>query len=92
VLVEDLVSAHKVRQVTACLPLFGTTLYPKTVQALRALKRPVVLWLDSDQYTLLPPKINRLQAFLDVPVRFVKTEKDPKAYSLEEIRATLQTT
>ena len=36
VLVEDLVSAHKVRQVTACLPLFGTTLYPKAVQALRA--------------------------------------------------------
>lgn len=88
-LVEDIVSAHVVRQVQACLPLFGTMIYPKVLQTLRALKRPVVLWLDKDQYTLLPPKINRLQAFLDVPVRFVSTDKDPKKYGTEEIRELL---
>lgn len=85
VLVEDLISAHKVGRVAKALPLFGTMVYPRVIATLRALKRPVTLWLDADQYTLLPPKINRLQTFLDVPVRFVKTEKDPKAMSLEDI-------
>lgn len=90
VLVEDLVSAHKVRAAGfSCLPLFGTVLYPKALQVLRALKQPVVLWLDEDQYSLLPPKLNRLQTFLDLPVRFVKTEKDPKQYSLDEIKEIL---
>lgn len=89
VVVEDLISAHKVAQVTHCLPLFGTGIYPKAISALRALKRPVTLWLDRDQYTLLAPKINRLQTFLDVPVRFVSTDKDPKEYDLDEIRTIL---
>lgn len=90
VLVEDLVSAHKVRSAGFhCLPLFGTVIYPKAVQALKALKQPVVLWLDEDQYSLLPPKLNRLQTFLDASVRFVKTEKDPKQYSLDEIKEIL---
>jgi hypothetical protein len=90
VVVEDLISAHKVSHVTACLPLFGTSLYPKVVMALKALKRPVDVWLDRDQYTLLVPKINRLQTFLDVPVRFVSTNKDPKEYSIKEIKEILK--
>lgn len=90
VLVEDIISAHKVAQVTACLPLFGTGIYPKAVQALRALKRPVSLWLDEDQWGLLPPKINRLQALLGIPVGFIRTEKDPKAYSLDELKEILK--
>ena len=89
IIVEDLISAHKVAQVVPCLPLFGTSLYPKAIAALRALKRPTTLWLDRDQYTLLAPKINRLQAVLNVPVRFVSTDKDPKAYSLDEIKEIL---
>lgn len=89
VLVEDLISAHKVAQVTACLPLFGTNLYPKAISTLRALKRPILLWLDGDQYPLLAPKINRLQAFLDVPVGFIRTDKDPKGFSTDEIKGIL---
>ena len=91
VLVEDIISAHKVRQAGFhTLPLFGTVIYPRAIGALRPLKRPVRLWLDEDQYTLLPPKINRLQAFLDAPVGFIKTEKDPKAYTLDEIKEILK--
>jgi hypothetical protein len=89
VLVEDIISAHKVAQVAACLPLFGTGIYPKALSVLKALKRPVTLWLDEDQWGYLPPKINRLQAVLDVPVRFVRTGKDPKDYDLDEIRTIL---
>lgn len=89
VLVEDLISAHKVAQVYPSICLFGTNIHAKAIQALMALKRPTMLWLDEDQYTLLPPKINRLQTFLTHPVRFVSTEKDPKAYSLDEIKEIL---
>jgi hypothetical protein len=89
VLVEDIVSAHKVRQVQACLPLFGVTLYTKVLATLRALKRPVALWLDRDQLPLLGPKLNTLQTFLDAPVRFISTDKDPKKYDTEEIRKIL---
>jgi hypothetical protein len=90
VLVEDLVSAHKVRGVTSAIPLFGTMITPKVLQTLMPLKRPVALWLDLDQWGYLPPKLNRLQTFLDAPVRFVRTEKDPKKYSLDEIKEILK--
>jgi hypothetical protein len=89
VLVEDIVSAHKVAQVATCIPLFGTKVLDGVMRELIALKRPVALWLDEDQYTLLPPKLNRLQTFLTHPVRYIKTEKDPKGYDTEQIRAIL---
>lgn len=89
VVVEDLISAHKVGQVTPALPLFGTTVSDIAVKALRAMDRPVVLWLDQDQYQLLPKKIHRLQTLLRHPVRYVSTVKDPKALSLEEIKNEL---
>jgi hypothetical protein len=91
IVVEDLVSAHKVRQAGYfCLPIFGSDLYPKAIMALRRARRPVGLWLDLDQWGSLPKKLNRLQTFLDVPVRFIKTDKDPKEYGLEEINSILQ--
>ena len=89
VLVEDIISAHKVAQVATCIPLFGTKVLDNVMRELIRLKRPVALWLDADQYTLLAPKLNRLQTFLVVPVRYIKTEKDPKAYGTDEIRELL---
>lgn len=89
VLVEDIVSAHKVGQVTPALCLFGTNLHDVAIRFLMAQKRPVVLWLDADQYPLLLPKINRLSLILDTPARFIKTPKDPKGYSVEEIKNIL---
>ena len=89
-LVEDLISAHKVGQVTPCIPLFGTKVLDSTIKALIDLKRPVALWLDQDQYTLLAPKINRVQTFLTHSVRYIHTEKDPKRYSIDEIKEILK--
>lgn len=86
VLVEDLISGHKVAQVATSIPMFGTKVLDSTLRTLITLKRPVVLWLDEDQYTLLAPKLNRLQTFLEVPVRYLRTDKDPKSYSVEEIK------
>jgi hypothetical protein len=89
VLVEDWISTHKVAQVNRCIPLFGTSIGNDVVKVLQGLKTPVVLWLDADQYPLLPKKINRLQSFLEAPVGYIYTEKDPKRYSTEEIKGIL---
>lgn len=89
VLVEDVISAHKVGQVATAICLFGTNVHAKAISALQYLEQPVTLWLDYDQRTLLPKKINRLNAFLRHPVDFIVTEKDPKAYSLDELKEIL---
>jgi hypothetical protein len=103
VLVEDIISAHKVGQVATCIPLFGTKVLDSVIKKLielerkastdaagAAQRRPVVLWLDEDQYTLLPPKINRLQSFLSASVRHIKAEKDAKWYTTKEIDETIR--
>jgi hypothetical protein len=90
VLVEDLISAHKVAQVTSCICLFGTNIHDVAIKELIKLKKPVVLWLDNDQYSLLSKKIGRLQTLLSWPVSYINTEKDPKEYSIEEVKEILK--
>lgn len=89
VLVEDIVSAHKVGQLTPSVCLFGTNLSDPVLRYLIQQDRPVGLWLDEDQWELLGKKIGRLQTFLGPPVRHIRTEKDPKGHSLNEIREIL---
>lgn len=89
VLVEDIISAHKLGTITSSIPLFGTIIGDNVVKKLQELKRPVRLWLDQDQYSLLPKKIGRLQALLGVPVSHVTTRKDPKGYSTDELKEIL---
>lgn len=86
VLVEDLISAHKVGQHALTIPLFGTHIHDVVVTELQRLQRPVRLWLDADQYPLLGKKIARLQTLLRHPVRYIYTEKDPKECSMEQIK------
>jgi hypothetical protein len=89
VLVEDLISAHKVAQVYTAIPLFGTNIDDYVVKKLQGFNCPVTLWLDDDQYALLPKKINRLQSFLEAPVGYVRTDRDPKHYDTKEIQRIL---
>ena len=89
VLVEDLISAHKVAQVSPTICLFGTNVHDNVIKVLMQRKAPTILWLDNDQQGLLSKKLNKLQTFLKYPVRFINTIKDPKAYSLDEIKEIL---
>lgn len=89
VLVEDIISAHKVGHITSTICLFGTNIHDVAVRELLKLKLPVVLWLDKDQYEYLPKKIGRLKSLINYPVTYVHTEKDPKEYSLDEIKEYL---
>lgn len=90
VLVEDVVSAHKVSQVEEAIPLFGTTIYPIHIAALRGTDKPIVLWLDADQAGNVQKKALRLQMLTNRPVSIVHTREDPKSLSLNEIKQVLE--
>jgi len=92
VLVEDLISAHKVGQVNEAIPLFGTVIHPCHIYYLQQANKPVIVWLDKDQQGNNHKLAIRLQGLINQPVSVVVTDKDPKelAYDVikEEIYAT----
>ncbi len=85
VLVEDLISAHKVSRVCPSIPLFGTDVHPPVLHYLSHNHSEVILWLDKDQDFHVKRKALRLESLINKPVRIVTTEKDPKALSFNEI-------
>ena len=89
VVVEDLVSAHKVGQVCTCLPLFGTRIFSSVLPCLRWIGNPVLMWLDKDQDIHARKRAQWLNVMTGLPVRYLSTNDDPKSLSLETIRATI---
>lgn len=89
VLVEDLISAHKVGQVSETIPLFGTKIHPAHIYYLRQLGKPVILWLDKDQELNTKKQAMQLQSLIDLPVKLIHTDKDPKSITIEELNANL---
>ena len=89
VLVEDIISAHKVAQVAKALPLFGTSLYPGIVRCLLEENLPVVIWLDADRWAQnLSKLVNSLQV-QGIMCTLVHSSQDPKAYSVPQIEEIL---
>ncbi len=89
VLVEDLISAHCVGQVTEAIPLFGVNIHTPHLYHITNSGKPVKLWLDKDQEQSVKKKAMQLQALTGVNVDIVVTDKDPKQYSLKEINEAL---
>ena len=90
VLVEDIVSCHKVAQVAECMALFGTEIHKAHVYALRdGTSRPIVLWLDEDQKGYVQKKALRLQMLTNRPVTIVHTRDDPKGLPIKDIKEVL---
>jgi hypothetical protein len=85
VLVEDLISAHKVGQVCESIPLFGTKIHPPVIYYLKQANKPVILWLDKDQELNTKRQAMQLQSLIDLPVRIIHTDKDPKYITIEEL-------
>lgn len=86
VLVEDLISAHKVGQITSCIPLFGTRVFDSVVSALKLYQKPVIMWLDKDQQDHARKRAARLSMLTGCDVRYIFTEKDPKECSFQQIK------
>lgn len=90
VLVEDLISAHKVAEAGyVAIPLFGTQVHNPVLYYLLNSDKPVVLWLDKDQEGNVKKTAIRLQSIINRPVSLVVTDKDPKCLSFETIQASL---
>jgi hypothetical protein len=85
VLVEDLISAHKVGQACPCIPLFGTHVYDAVTSTLRHIGLPVLLWLDKDQEGRVQKQALKLSIAINQPVQYIFTEKDPKELPMETI-------
>lgn len=90
VLVEDLISAHKVGEVNTCIPLFGTRVFGSVLPCLRFLHLPVVMWLDHDQLSNMPRRVDLLSQMTGLPVRYVSTKQDPKLLTFTEIKNVLR--
>ncbi len=89
VLVEDVISAHKVGRVTAAIPLFGTVVYPAHIRLLRYLGLPIVLWLDKDQQGTTYKKANQISMLTGLSCSVVHTDKDPKELDLQIVKEQL---
>lgn len=85
VLVEDLISAHKVGQTTPCIPLFGTRVFDQLIPTLRHIGLPVLMWLDQDQDFAAAKRAAWLATVTGLPVRYISTSQDPKCLSISKI-------
>ena len=86
ILVEDLISAHKVGQISECIPLFGTSIHTPVVYHLMNSNKPVKIWLDKDQEQPVKKKAIQLSSLIDRPVDIIVTEKDPKTYTINQLK------
>lgn len=90
VLVEDIISAIKVSKITTAIPLFGSTIDVKKLLQIRKQYDNITIWLDYDKAQSKKTKhIIATTKTLFKETNQIVTEKDPKAYSTEEIRDKL---
>jgi len=89
VLVEDIISAHKVGRVEIAVPLFGTMIHACHYNLLKHIGLPIVLWLDQDQDPYTRKKATQISMVTGLPVEIVSTKKDPKAIPVETIKEIL---
>lgn len=90
VLVEDIVSAHKVGRATTAIPLFGTQIHPPVLYYLMNQDKPVRLWLDKDQEHRIHKTVMHLQSMINNKVSVIITDKDPKWQAPATIEALVQ--
>lgn len=86
VLVEDIISAHKVARITNCIPLFGTQIHKSHMYYLMNQDKPIRIWLDKDQEHNVHKITLHLQSMVNVPVSVIITEDDPKWQSMQTIK------
>lgn len=92
VLVEDVISGHKLASMVPTICLFGTRIFSACIPTLRHVALPITLWLDKDQEGTLQKKCNWLSAVTGLEVRYVVTTHDPKCLSITKIKEVLNAT
>ena len=86
VLTEDMLSAARVGEVTEAWSILGTSMDDDKVAQVVATGLPVRIWLDPDSAGLKGRRklVPKLRAY-GVDAFAIKTDRDPKLYSKEEI-------
>lgn len=91
VLVEDVVSAHKVAHAGfLAVPLFGTVVHPCHLYYLLNSAATPILWLDKDQEWASKTKALRLGSILGKDVPVIITNDDPKSLAIDVIKKTVE--
>lgn len=87
-IVEDAISAVRVGEVISCVALGGTNVNDEKLYKLIKQNRPLVVWLDGDKPGQAASRklINRLGPLAKGGVKSVISSKDPKAYTVDEIK------
>lgn len=88
VIVEDIVSAIKVGRQFQCTPLFGSYMGLAKLAQMRHVSKKLVWWLDADKYPDSIKQATRARP-LGIDSKVVFTQKDPKEYSDEDIKAII---
>jgi len=91
-LTEDILSAFKVGESGSAVgyAVMGTVLSNHTIALLIAADKPVYLWFDPDQAGRdASSSIGRQLRLVGIEPIPIATDKDPKAYSLAEIRSII---
>lgn len=88
VIVEDIVSAIKLKRVYGVIPLFGSTIPNDILTSLSKFSTidNVLVWLDRDKYEHAITIMNTIR-LLNKDSCVIFTEKDPKAHKMEQIHA-----
>lgn len=89
IIVEDILSAIKVGLVARGWSILGTTISPTTAAsvAAAATSHGVGIWLDPDKAgRTARAKVQRSLSILGIEATIIRTERDPKHYSREEIK------
>lgn len=89
VLVEDILSAIKVKDIYPALPLFGCFISIRLLTRLHNLRyNKLYIWLDPDKRKEAI-KFSRQAKMLGFDVKPIFSDEDPKSYSIEEIKHML---
>lgn len=84
VIVEDPLSALRIASRIDSMPLLGSYLAPKRLNAVVGLYRNLVFWLDSDKYKEARG-MERRATMMGLRARTIYTDLDPKCYIDKEI-------
>lgn len=88
ILTEDIISAIKVNMVDhASMPVYGSTIKNRFERLYKLGYRDVIIWLDGDMHSKVVKEVIYAHG---INTRIIFSDKDPKEYSLKEIKEWLK--
>ena len=88
-LVEDIISAIKESRHNPVLPLWGSSLSKEWYPYLKGLTDKLIFWLDYDKYPEAIKQSSKARLY-GFGTYVIRTDRDPKELTDEEIRSELQ--